>query len=62
VLLGDLEILHKYMLRVMSKSADPRLQTRAFYAQAHLLTAGVLARARAFFQTLGQLHDRSGQA
>ena len=61
-LLGDLEILHKYMLRVMSKSADRRLQTRAFHAQAQLLSAGVLARARAFLQTLRLLHDRSGQA
>ena len=62
VLLGDLEVLHKYMQRVMGKSADRRLQTRAFHAQAHLLTAGILSRARAFFQTLRQLHDRSGQA
>jgi len=62
VLLGDLESLQKYMQRVMGKSLDGRLQSRAFHAQAHLLTAGVLSRARAFFQTLRQLHDRSGQA
>lgn len=62
VLLGDLEILQKYMRRVMGKSLDPRLQSRAFHAQAHLLTAGVLARAQAFLQSLRQLHDRSGQA
>lgn len=62
VLLQDLEITQKYMQRVMGKSTDRRLQTRAFHAQAHLLTAGILSRARAFFQTLRQLHDRSGQA
>jgi hypothetical protein len=62
VLLGDLEVLQKYMQRVMGKSQDPRLQSRAFHAQCHLLTAGLLSRARAFFHTLKQLHDRNGQA
>lgn len=62
VLLGDLEITQKYMQRVMGKSTDPRLKSRTFHAQANLLTAGILSRAPAFFQTLRQLHDRSGQA
>jgi hypothetical protein len=34
VMLGDLEIVEKYMQRVMRKSGDPRLETRAFFAQA----------------------------
>jgi predicted transcriptional regulator len=63
VLLGDLELTQKYMQRVMGKSQDTqRLKGRAFYAQAHLLTAGLLSRAPAFHQTIKQLHDRSGQA
>ena len=62
VLLGDLEITQKYMQRVMGKSQDKRVQNRVFYAQAQLLTAGILSRARAFFHSLRQLHDRSGQA
>jgi len=61
-LLKDLEITHKYMQRVMGKSDDRRLKTRAFHAQANLLTAGILSKARAFFETLRKLHDRSGQA
>ena len=61
-LLKDLEITQKYMQRVMGKSNDPRLKTRTFHAQAHLLTAGILSKARAFFETLRKLHDRSGQA
>jgi len=61
-LLKDLEITHKYMQRVMGKSEDRRLKTRAFHAQANLLTAGILSKARAFFDTLRKLHDRSGQA
>ena len=62
VLLADLEITQKYMQRVMGKSQDKRLLSRAFHAQCHLLTAGILSRSRAFFHTLRQLHDRNGQA
>jgi hypothetical protein len=62
VLLGDLEVLAKYMQRVMGKSQDPQLKSRAFHAQCHLLTGGILSRAQAFFHTLRQLHDRNGQA
>jgi predicted transcriptional regulator len=62
VLLGDLEITQKYMQRVTAKSQDQRLQSRAFHAQCHLLTAGILSRSQAFLQNLKQLHDRSGQA
>jgi predicted transcriptional regulator len=62
VLLNDLEITQKYVQRVMGKSQDERLKNRAFFAQANLLTAGLLSQAKAFFQTMRQLHDRSGQA
>ena len=62
VLLGDLEVLQKYMQRVMGKSQDRRLQSRVFHAQSHLLTGGILSRGTAFLQTLRQLHDRNGQA
>jgi hypothetical protein len=62
VLLKDLELTQKYMQRVMGKAQDRRLSTRAFHAQANLLTAGILSRSNAFFQALRELHDRSGQA
>lgn len=63
VLLGDLELTQKYIQRVMGKSQEQeRLKSRAFYAQAHLLTAGLLSRAPAFHHSIKQLHDRSGQA
>lgn len=62
VLLKDLEIVQKYMQRVMGKSLDRRLESRAFHAQANLLTAGILSRSGAFFDTLRKLHDRSGKA
>jgi len=62
VLLGDLELTQKYLQREMGKSQDQRLVSRAFRAQSHLLSAGILSRSRAFFHTLRQLHDRNGQA
>src|SRR5881392_2296245 len=62
VLLKDLEITEKYMLRVMGKSEDRRLKTPAFHAQANLLTAGILSQQQAFFDSVRKLHDRSGQA
>jgi len=60
-MLNDIEIAQKYMQRVMGKSHDERLLTPAFHAQANLLLEGLLNRATAFFQTVRQLHDRSGQ-
>jgi hypothetical protein len=62
VLLGDLEITQKYMQRVMGKSQNPKISSRAFHAQSHLLTAGMLSRSQAFIKTLKELHDRNGQA
>lgn len=62
VLLKDLELTQRYMQRVMGKSQDTRIQSRAFHAQSHLLTAGILSRSKAFIQSMKELHDRSGQA
>jgi predicted transcriptional regulator len=61
-LLKDLGRTQKYMQRVMGKCQDKRLKSRAFHAQAHLLSAGIIQSASAFIQTLRQLHDRSGKA
>ena len=61
-LLRDIEILQKYMQRVMGKSRDDRLKSRVFMAQVNLLTAGILSRSQGFVETLRDLHDRSGQA
>jgi predicted transcriptional regulator len=62
IFLQDLEQTQKAMLRVLTKSQDPKLQSSAFRAQCNLLTAALLGRAPAFFRTLRQLHDRTGQA
>ncbi len=61
-LLCDLERLLKAVGRVMTRCDDPRLQTRAFHAQANLLVAGLLSRRESFFKKMEDLHDRSGHA
>jgi hypothetical protein len=62
LMLRDLELTQTYMQRIMAKSQDPRLTSRNFHAQCHLLANAILSRSTAFLQTLRKLHDRSGQA
>ena len=62
VLLGDLQILQKYLQRVLVKFLDPRLKSRAFHAQANLLTGALLSKFDSFYERLKAFHDRSGQA
>jgi hypothetical protein len=61
-LLGDLEILQKYLQRVMVKCQDPRLKSRAFYAQAHLLAGGVVSKLEPFGERMKAFYDRAGHA
>jgi hypothetical protein len=62
ILLRDLELIGKSMLRIIGKSRDPRLQSGPFLAQCHLITAGLLPRTTVFTQSLRHLHDRCGNA
>jgi KorB domain len=62
VLLGDLQILRKYLRRVMTKCHDPQLKNRAFYAQANLLTGGLLSQLDPFRERMKEFYDRSGRA
>jgi hypothetical protein len=62
VLLNDLQILQKSMGRVMTKCHDQRLASRAFHAQANLLTGGLLSKFEPFCEMMREFHDRSGQA
>jgi hypothetical protein len=59
--LNDLERLQKYMQLVPVKCQNQRLQSRAFFAQANLLTCGVLSMLDSFTQAMRRFHDRSGQ-
>jgi hypothetical protein len=61
-LLRDLQTLRRSIERVMARCHAPRLTSRAFYAQANLLCAGLLSTLPAFCERIKELHDRSGQA
>ena len=61
-LLHDLDVLQRAMQRVLPKCSDPRLEGRAFYAQANLLSGGVLSTLEPFRERMKELYDRSGQA
>ena len=56
-----MEVLGKSIERVMAKCDDPRLASRAFWAQANLLR-GAVEHHRAFWERMKEFHDRSGQA
>ncbi len=58
VLLKELQILRRSMQRVMAKCHDPRLKSRAFYAQANLLCAGLLSTLEPFGERMKEFYDR----
>ena len=60
--LRDLELLRKSIERVMARCHDPRLGSRAFLAQANLLSGGLLSTLAPFCERMKELHDRSGSA
>jgi len=61
-LLKDLQTLQRYMRRVLTKCLSPSLKSRAFHAQANLLTAGLLSNLDSFREGIQEFHDRSGNA
>jgi hypothetical protein len=61
-MLSDLEVLQKYMQRVINKSQYDRFKTATFFAQANLLTAGILRQMDIFAKSIKEFHDKSGQA
>lgn len=62
LLLRDLELLRKYLRRVATKCQDARLKSRAFHAQAHLLSGGLLSSFESFRERIKEFHDRCGRA
>jgi hypothetical protein len=60
-MLKALEITQKYMQRFILKCNDTRLKTSSFYAQANLLSGGILRQLDAFTQAIRQFYDRTGQ-
>ena len=61
-MLKDLEIAQKYMQRVTYGSRDKRLKSNSFFAQANILSGGILRQMELFTKVIEELHDRSGKA
>lgn len=61
-MLRDLEICQKYMQRLMSESQDQRYKSNAFFAQANLLSGGILRLLDTFKPMVEAFHDRSRKA
>jgi hypothetical protein len=61
-MLTDLEIVQRYMQRVVNKSQSERFKSATFFAQANLLTAGILRQLEIFAKSVRQFHDKCGQA
>jgi hypothetical protein len=61
-MIRDLEILSKYMQRVTAKTKNPQYKTNGFFAQANLLTGGILRQTDSFLKAIRAFHDRTGQA
>ncbi len=61
-MLRDLESLSKYMQRVIAKTKHSKYETGAFFAQANLLTGGILRKSKLFLKAIKIFHDRTGQA
>ncbi len=55
-LLKDLQILQRSIGRVMAGCEDPRLRSRAFYAQANLLTGGLLSIFSLFYERIKEFY------
>ena len=60
-MLKALEITGKYMRRLILKCNDSRLKSRSFYAQANLLSGGILRQLAPFTEAIRQFYDRSRQ-
>jgi hypothetical protein len=60
--LRDLEVTQKYMQRVTCRVKDKRYGSKGFYAQAHLISGGILRCLELFSTAIKEFHDQCGQA
>ncbi len=61
-MLKSLELTQKSMQRLTVMCKDNRYNTGSFYAQANLLSGGILRQVEFFAKELREFHDKSGQA
>lgn len=61
-MLNDLEIVQKYMNRVMHKCNDNRFKNNNFFVQANILVGGILRITDSFYKAIGGLYDKTTKA
>jgi len=61
-MLRDLELTQVYMQRVTARSNERGFKSRDFFAQANLLTGGILRQMDLFTHAVREFHDRSAKA
>jgi hypothetical protein len=61
-MLRDLELAQVYMQRITARCEGTEFKTSAFFAQANLLTGGILRQLDPFAHAVRQFHDRTGKA
>jgi ParB/RepB/Spo0J family partition protein len=61
-MLRELEIVQKYMQKVIYRCKDSKLKGSSFFAQANLLSGGILSRLNIFSRSLKDFYDRSTNA
>lgn len=61
-MLRDLELTQVYMQRVTARSKERGFKSREFFAQANLLTGGLLRQMDLFTHAVREFHDRSAKA
>lgn len=57
-----LEITLKYIQKLTMRCRDARFRTAAFFAQANLLSGGIIRQIDSFARAIGDLHDHTRQA
>lgn len=60
-MLRDLEIVQKYMQKVMFRTNDKGFRNNSFYSQANLLAGGILSKISTFSEILRGFYDRTRQ-
>lgn len=60
-ILQNFTLVKKYMVKIISNHSDEGDRSHSFYAQANLLTSGILGSMDSFSKTVRNFHDRSRQ-
>jgi hypothetical protein len=61
-MLCELEIVQKYMQKVVYRCKDNKLKGSDFFAQANLISGGILSKLNNFSSNLKEFYDRSTKA